>query len=439
MLLFLACVLVAGAVAATAYRPWLAPLMLAIALPFDFPLEIGLTVYTTECLLAGMLLGWGAHWLCRRSWPAVSWRLWIWAAPFFTALLLSAVNAGAVGPVLKQTLRWLEFFLVLWLTHNTVSGEQEQGLLIRVAVAAAVAAALVGLVQSLAGPGSFLNYNQSTMMLYQDKWIRAYATLGHPNQLAGYLLCLLPLALALVPQGGEWNKKLLPWTAVGILSAALLLTYTRGAWISAAAAGGIWLYVKVPRRIFLLVLGIAGVVVVLLGAYYSLNPKRAPMMVQRLFSIATPGQEDSVHFRTVCTRTAVKMFRRHPWLGFGAGQYEQNIRGYFTEDYYAWEAICKHIHNLYLQILVETGIAGLAGFFLLLAAIGVRLLRGPGVFSLPAATAAVFGGLAFLLANMFDVLTIYARGMHFSLLLGIGLASLRFTEGKTGAAETQAA
>jgi O-antigen ligase len=175
---------------------------------------------------------------------------------------------------------------------------------------------------------------------------------------------------------------------------------------------------------------VAGVVVLgLLYAGLKALPGTGHLIAQRAVSLQHPGQEDSVHFRQVCLQTALSMFREHPWVGFGAGEYGRNIRRFFDEHYYAWEAINKHIHNLYLQILVETGALGLLGFLAWLAywvAVPWRrfgtLLPG---FHRSLLAAMLAGVLAFFIHNNFDVLTVFTRGTHAAVMLGLGMAWAR--------------
>ena len=75
-------------------------------------------------------------------------------------------------------------------------------------------------------------------------------------------------------------------------------------------------------------------------------------------------------------RSGITMWREHPWLGVGPGGVKREYRNYAQP-----EALMKrtgHVHNSALQILVETGIAGLLAWLWIWAAFytaAVRLFR----------------------------------------------------------------
>jgi hypothetical protein len=69
------------------------------------------------------------------------------------------------------------------------------------------------------------------------RWLRAYGTLPHPNILGGFLLALMagPLTIFLHGRARRW------WAAglFGIATIALVLTFSRSAWLGYAAGGAV--------------------------------------------------------------------------------------------------------------------------------------------------------------------------------------------------------
>ena len=118
----------------------------------------------------------------------------------------------------------------------------------------------------------------------------------------------------------------------------------------------------------------------------------------------TDPDDVTVKERIYMWRSGFAMWREHPWLGVGPGGVKREYRNYALA-----EALMKrtgHLHNSALQILVETGVAGLLAWLWLWTAFymeAVRLLR-----RLPAAAirerALVAGSIAaitgFLVAGM---------------------------------------
>lgn len=425
MAVLLALALVLGAGIVTFRQPWWGLALVALCLPFDFPLEVGLTVYTNELILLGLAGGWLVQAVRAHAWPSRALPVASAAGLFILALLLSGLNAHAFPAVAKQTLRWLELVLLIWLAVQAAPDAAAVRRIILVWLGVAVLISMWGVVQFLAGPQAGINEGQALWTLGGGRLMRAYGTFGQPNQFAGYLILIIPLALVLWPETRTWQQRAGLGTGVLILLLALLLTFSRGAWVGMVPAGAGLALLLVRNKKHLLI-GLVGALALLAvaGSLPPLKPARQAVL-QRVSSLVNPGQDDSLNFRQVCLRTALNMYRRHPVLGFGAGEYDRNIRQVFDESYYAWPAINKHIHNLYLQILIEAGLLGLVGFLLMLGYYvyllirGIRQTAGPSRFLLLGVLAAA---AAFLIHNLFDVLTVYARGMHFGLALGLGLA-----------------
>jgi O-antigen ligase/polysaccharide polymerase Wzy-like membrane protein len=429
MYLILALGLVLITARLAAHRPWLGVSLLLVTLPLDFPFEIGITAYTNELALVGLMLGGGYYWWKEKAWSHLNWTPLFRCLPFLLALVLSVLFSQVWGAGAKQIIRWLQIFLVIWFTTNALQSKDQYQKVIAVFIAAAALASLYGLLKALV-----LNIHSGQLMLYGGDVVRVNSFFGHSNQFGGYLLCVLPLAVVGFFQAQQKWLKIGAAVSVVLMSSALLFTYTRSLWVVAALVGSVWLYFKIPRKVFLLVC----VGLLVLGGLFAANAAKpgnpGHRIYQRVVSIFQPSQEDSVNFRLVCTRTALDMFKKNPITGFGAGNYAQNIKKYFSEDYYAWEGINKHIHNLFLQILIETGLLGLLGilFLIVMSLRGMILARwyAKDAETAPWLEAMLAGAIAFLLANGFDVLTIYARGIHLGLLLGMGLGMVYMQQKK---------
>jgi O-antigen ligase len=103
---------------------------------------------------------------------------------------------------------------------------------------------------------------------------------------------------------------------------------------------------------------------------------------ERLFSF-------SGTYRTDLWKSAWRDYRHHPWLGSGAGSYEQ----WWLQDR-RFEHKVRDAHTLYLEVLAELGPVGLA---LLLVALGAPLAAAVLVRAQPLTSAAFAAYAAFLL------------------------------------------
>jgi O-antigen ligase len=414
-------------------KPVLGVALVIFMNPFDWPVAAGsLVIHSNEFLLAGLFLGALAQLATSRDWKNLAWPDLAWALPYTAALLFSLANAAYAPDVFKQILRFAQMALLAAWVARACSCKQEVFDSLRLLLGLGLASAVVGLVQTSLGPQAALNAGQGYLTLYQGTVLRAYGTFGHPNQLAGYLILILPVAVVELVHGGSWRSRLFPGVCLLAMFAALLLTFSRGAWLGLGLAGAALFLALVPRARWWRYLAAGAVALVLLYAGMRALPGSGDLVAQRAVSFQHPDQEDSVHFRRVCLQTAVKMFKEHPFVGFGAGEYERNIRRFFDERYYAWDAINKHIHNLYMQILVETGALGLLGFLLWLGywlAVPWQRFRSlPPGYGRALLGAILAGVLAFLINNNFDVLTVYARGTHAAVLMGLAMALSRSAE-----------
>jgi putative inorganic carbon (HCO3(-)) transporter len=184
---------------------------------------------------------------------------------------------------------------------------------------------------------------------------RIYGTLGNPNVLADFLLVGLGAALLLaVDLPGWWCA--LPGAALAVDAIALLLTYSRGAYVGFAVflvAAAVLLRPANRRAwpVLLVVVAVAG-----------LTAARLPSVGFRAAGVALdPG--DTAASRLFIWRTGLRMWRAHPLWGTGIGTFNYAYSAFRPEGVlttYAALRIPGSSHNDYLQLLVESGVAGSA-------------------------------------------------------------------------------
>ena len=218
---------------------------------------------------------------------------------------------------------------------------------------AAVVQAAVGIGQYAAGettPAYWLNHVFAGMIR-----TRIHGTLGNPNVLADFLLVGIGATVLLaVDLPGWW--RVLPGAALVVETAALLLTYSRGAYIGLAvflvAAGALlWPLRRRAWPVLLLVVTAAG-----------LSVARLPSVGLRAAGI-TLDQGDTAASRLFIWSTAIRMWRAHPLWGTGIGTFNDAYSAFRPEGVlttYAALRIPGSAHNDYLQVLAEAGLAGSA-------------------------------------------------------------------------------
>lgn len=207
---------------------------------------------------------------------------------------------------------------------------------------------------------------------------RITSTLGNPVMLGACLVMIFPLALDETIR----KQSLLGAAALSLNTVALALTWSRGAWVSAAAGAALYLFctgrVSLPRRRALLVLLLAPLVFVGL---------------QR-----TLGKKDSDVLRLETAKSALAAFEAHPLLGSGPDTFWLQFRRDKTEEFVRVShstAIGQYsAHDDLLQAAATLGILGLIAYCWLAWALGARLVSLLRVSKPDARVAAVAGGLA---------------------------------------------
>jgi putative inorganic carbon (HCO3(-)) transporter len=228
--------------------------------------------------------------------------------------------------------------------------------------------------------------------------VRIYSTLENPNLLGGYLLPILPLAVVALLRWRSPARRLFALTALVLGLAALVLTYSRGAWmgmVAALATLGLLLVLRrtrrwppLWRRLFplLLLLGSALVLVLLVSQVEPLRVRVESLLV---------GREDSSNnFRLNVWAAALDMIQARPWLGIGPGNSAFNLI-YPLYQQPKFNALSSY--SIPLELAVEAGIPGLlagVGLFLEAMRTGLRRWASQGPLVLPGlAAVATFVGL----------------------------------------------
>ena len=184
---------------------------------------------------------------------------------------------------------------------------------------------------------------------------RAAGFFGHPMTFAGYLCMYLPLFLIGYFDnlfGSKYRNVSGLLFVAGI--AALIFNGTRGAWIAVAITSGILLLYYMFKNKRNLIIGT--VVIALCGGILVNNDA----FMHRVSTI-TNNRYQSNSERLLMWNSAWNMFKDHPVLGVGLGQYKDNYQHKYISPK-AKEPNLAHAHNNFLQMLAENGMVGFIGF-----------------------------------------------------------------------------
>lgn len=240
-----------------------------------------------------------------------------------------------------------------------------------VVVAGAVAGLLVAGAQGVAQ--NYLGIRGVAGFVVDDVLVnRVQGSFGHPNQYGGYLAFLIPLALAVVLTrrfGAAARVSASAAVALGVVG--LALSFARGAIIGLVLGSLIWLAVLRPRAALAVT-----AVVALASALLIPGTLR-----ERFDPEATRGD---VPLRVDIWGSALEIASRHPVLGVGVNNFAAGYERLpstltFASQRHFLEAeeflVPPHAQNLYLNVLAEGGVVGVAALLLLLGMAVVVLYR----------------------------------------------------------------
>jgi putative inorganic carbon (HCO3(-)) transporter len=207
---------------------------------------------------------------------------------------------------------------------------------------------------------------------------RARGPVDEPNRYAQILLMAAPLAAALALIARSRMLAKAAGLAVLLILGAVLVTYSRGAFVTLVGLALLtpWLGLARPHRL-----------AVALAVCVALTPLVAPGYALRIASIAGVADlfgtsaveaDGPTRGRTTEMLAALAAYTEHPILGVGPGQYMP----YHSVHYQALPevsirelAIPRRAHNLFLEVAAESGTVGLA-VFLFIPLLLLRDLEG---------------------------------------------------------------
>lgn len=207
--------------------------------------------------------------------------------------------------------------------------------------------AVYGILQYVMGWGTNVVNAWLDEEMFEDTKFRVYSTLENPNVLGEYLLLVCFACGGLIcTLKKEWQKIVY----IGILAISfvcLILTQSRGCWLGFMVGFALFITVTNGR--------LWGFLPLCLVALPFVIPQS---IVDRFASIGNLD-DSSTSYRVFIWLGTLQMLKDF-WIG-GVGMGEQAYNSIYP--FYSYNAIvAPHSHNLYLQLLVHSGIPALLMF-----------------------------------------------------------------------------
>lgn len=353
--------LILGAALAIAglFRPFLGMLVL-IVIHFVQPGELipALDPFRIELVYGTLLIvSFIAHRISPSPTLLFSNRIFLSALILLGAALLSIPLAVWRGGAVSAVIDLAKLIVLIVLLSMLVDSQARLRTMLW--CMAAVAAWFAGTSLSGYARGDFyaLQYEWGAL----DRAEGINSIVGGPNELAGLLLALLPLLIALVRSTRSVLARIVLMTSGAMTLAAISLTGSRIAMIGLVVMA---LCYAVQSKHKLL----TSVACLVIGCSIWFNlPREYKQRYLTVESYATGGQLDaSNEFRLEIWKAGGRIFLRNPIVGVGAGQFPTAYGLiYLNGRHAAW----MNPHNLLIQIACELGLVGLAAFCYFLAQI----------------------------------------------------------------------
>lgn len=361
---------------------------------------IGLVLLPVNLLVGGILLLVGLCLPCPAPAP--------YSLPLRRAFQGFAFTSGLAGLLTLQPL----YHLAGWLSHYGLPAWVFHRLRGRSHLRLGLLGG--GLLLALIGLGNYflgwsLRWQGLPLPLFDGPYIvdvylmypfgRARGISLHPNTLGAMLAILLPLAVAQLRLQTTFLRRMVVAGMGLIMALCLAVTFSRAAWVG-ALVGLVWLvWGWGARARWALLLGWFVAMVLLFGS------GQGELLLERAASLWDPAYTSNAS-RLEIWQAAWQMVCDWPWTGVGILQVESQYGGYQIG-----RENVAHLHNLYLQTLVESGLLA-SGFLLLLL---VYLLQRMRVREVRAAL------LAYGVASLFDYTLADLRvSLYLAALLAIG-------------------
>jgi len=303
---------------------------------------------------------------------------------FYIAIGLSILTSGSLwARSLKAWVtKWGEGVLLFYFAQIFLNKKQVKIILL-VMVASACLLGIDGIYQKITGI-DFIRGRSLEPTDHGDLAITG--SFHHYNGFASFLGVLIFITIGFLGQVKKFWQKTPLFLILLLISANVILTLSRGAWLSLFIAS-LFLAIFINNRrtkVFLLLFLISFTWIIL----------SIPLLRERLFTVVKSGG-DANRFKV--WKMALKISMDSPLLGKGLGSFTKLV-----SSYGGGIIMPQYAHNCYLQLLAETGLLGLVSFMWFLGIIiskGFRELKERftslffGLF---------FGFLVFLTHSFFD-------------------------------------
>jgi len=388
------------------YRPYIGTVCCVFLAPFIPTMAlVGLVIFTLISLILYSIIH--PEFKFRLDWTGALITVFIIITCMSVLTSYDRINSLMVGCI--TVLFVSSYFCVV----NTATSKKLITTLLKIFVISGCIVAIYGILQYLFGWGAEVRNAWLDEEMFEDTKFRVYSTLENPNVLGEYLLLVGFVCMGLLCCVKKYWQR---FVYLGMLSAifvCLILTQSRGCWLGFMTGFAMYITFTNGKLWFFLPFGIM------------ILPFILPKSIITRFSSIGNLEDSSSSYRVFIWLGTLEMLRDFWLTGVGMGEKAFN----YIYPLYAYNAIiAPHSHNLYLQLLVHSGITALIAFAVIMWMV-IRYLvmtyrqngkQGEWSFL---SVALGCGIVAFLLQGMFDyVFYNYRVMMLFWTVVGMAMS-----------------
>jgi O-antigen ligase len=301
-------------------------------------------------LTAAVMVAWALRlWISpkpRLLWPPLGWAVLAFAALAIGRYLTADIEYVARLEMIQVLMYAFLFFAIVNNLYRQESAQIVSFTLIFLAMGISCFAVY-----------QFLTHSNRVWDYVSPYIGRASGTYISPNNFAGFLGMLLPLATAyiLVGRMKPVVRVLLGYAAL-VMLAGMVVTFSRGGWVAVTMALLVLLGILVFHRnhrlpALLLLVVLAGGGTVFVTKYLS----KTLSYIHRVETDLQDKPKNVLNLRQGMWTAAEQMWRDHFWWGVGPAHYDYCFREYRQESV---QANPDRAHNDYLNLLADWGAVG---------------------------------------------------------------------------------
>ena len=361
-------------------RPYELLLFMVFLIPFNFVFTVGPVPVAAELL---KVFAWIPFLYCRSAGrQRLKTSKYNWCFAVLAGLLfLSVFRANDLPFTIKESVRLGSNIGLCYLVVNLVDSREKVFQIFRVLALSTFVVAGYGFYQFAVqdyGPlfwmvnprlDTSLSHGRDTFWEWRN---RITSVLTSEMELGHYFNLCLPIGVVLWLTEGRQRLASAWLVFVVAMFGGLLLTFTFAAWLSLAITTGLFVLFLARKRRGKIVLA-GGLAMSVAACVALLSPLRS-FLEGKIFETAIGSLAWDVFTRWQSWQLALQAWWSHPWFGVGYGGFPRLTVGnveWLSQD---WVSSGTSPHNIYLYLLSELGLIGLAAvLFVFLRSIRTNL------------------------------------------------------------------